>query len=52
MTKSDPDQRSPQETAKLRDETVRKMIKVKPETHADEMKKRRGGQKDGKSERS
>jgi len=43
MTKSpvDPDQRSPQETARLRDESIRRMIATPPKKHAEEPKKPR-----------
>lgn len=39
-TPPDPDQRSPRETARLRDETIRQMIKMPPKAHKDESRKR------------
>lgn len=41
MTKKDPDQRSPQETARLRDESIKRMLKTPPTKHADEPKRPR-----------
>jgi len=38
---SDPDQRSPQEAARLRDESIRRMIATPPKKHAEEPKKPR-----------
>jgi hypothetical protein len=40
-TPPDPDQRSPQETARLRDETLRRMIAKPPKKHEDDKRPRR-----------
>jgi hypothetical protein len=38
---SDPDQRSPQDTARLRDESIRRMIATPPKKHAEDPKRPR-----------